>query len=430
MANIVLVGIQWGDEGKGKIVDFLSDKADYVVRFQGGNNAGHTVIVGDQKVVLHLIPSGILRPSTTCVIGNGVVVNLDVLQNELESLKSQGIHVSTDQLKISENAHLILPYHLKIEESNEERRGDQKVGTTKRGIGPTYVDKVAREGLRLADLKDPEHLKTKLGALLAAKNEILEKVYGQEPIAFGPLYDNLLAHRAWVLPHVCNASLVIHQGHRQGKNILFEGAQGTSLDVDHGTYPFVTSSNTVAGGACVGSGIGPTAIDKVIGVLKAYTTRVGSGPFPTELFDEVGKRIQTVGHEFGATTGRPRRCGWLDAVFLKYAVRINGLTDLSVTKLDVLTGLDEIKICTAYKHPDGSISDTFVSDGRDLEKVQPVFEVHQGWKTFPKEAKNFEDLPSQAKAFLRRIEELSETKVSMVSTGPKRDEQIVVHNLF
>ncbi|MCB0326995.1 MAG: adenylosuccinate synthase [Bdellovibrionales bacterium] len=430
MANIVLVGIQWGDEGKGKIVDFLSDKADLVVRFQGGNNAGHTVIVGDQKVVLHLIPSGILRPSTTCIIGNGVVVNLDVLQTELETLESQGIKVTAEQLKISENAHLIMPYHLKIEESNEDRRGDQKVGTTKRGIGPTYVDKIAREGLRIADLKDVEYLKEKLGVLLAAKNEYIEKVLGAAPLDFEPIYQNLLKHRDWVLPHVCNASLVIHQAQRQRHNILFEGAQGTSLDVDHGTYPFVTSSNTVAGGACTGSGIGPTAINKVIGVLKAYTTRVGSGPFPTELFDEVGERIQTQGHEFGATTGRPRRCGWLDAVFLKYAVRINGLTDLSVTKLDVLTGLKEIKICTAYKHPDGSISDTFVSDGRELEKVTPVYEVHQGWDEFPSEAKNFEDLPPQAKAFLRRIEELSETQVSMVSTGPKRDEQIVVHSLF
>jgi len=429
MSNVIIVGAQWGDEGKGKIVDLLAEKADMVVRFQGGNNAGHTLVVKGVKTVLHLIPSGILHPNVTCVIGNGVVIDLDVLAKEIENLKATGCEVSPKNLRISENAHLILPYHKVLDQLSEKQKGENKIGTTGRGIGPAYVDKVAREGIRTGDLHSLKYFEAKLHEVLKFKNAVIEKVYGEKPVSADEIVANMQKHREWLVPYLCNTSLVVHEAQRQKKNILFEGAQGTSLDVDHGTYPFVTSSNTVAGSACTGAGIGPKDIDCVIGVIKAYTTRVGSGPFPTELDDAVGEDIRKRGSEFGATTGRPRRCGWLDLVFLRHAVRVNGITDLAMTKLDVLTGFDKVYICTGYER-DGEISDTFISDSRILEKSKPVYEAHPGWASLPKNATRVTDYPQEVQNFLKRVEELSEAKVTMISTGPDRIESVICTSFF
>ena len=428
MSNVVVVGAQWGDEGKGKIVDLLAEKADMVVRFQGGNNAGHTLVVGGEKIVLHLIPSGILRNEVVCVIANGVVINLQVLKEEIALLREHGHAVTPDNLRISENAHLILSYHQRIEQLAEERLGEKKIGTTLRGIGPTYVDKVAREGLRVGDIYS-EDLDDKLRELVKTKNLILEKIYGAPPISLDELRRELDVHRKWLEPHVCNTSLLIHEAQRRKKNILFEGAQGTSLDVDHGTYPYVTSSNTVAGAACVGAGIGPTAIDRVAGVTKAYTTRVGEGPFPTELGPPEGDRLRERGNEFGATTNRPRRCGWLDVVFLRHAVRVNGITDLVVTKLDVLSGFKTVRIGVAYQR-NGGRTDTFTSNIRLLERSKPVYEDFEGWDPISKSPKKFSDLPKPAQTFLRRVEELTGAKVGLISIGPGRTDQIVVRSIF
>jgi adenylosuccinate synthase len=430
MSNVILVGIQWGDEGKGKIVDYLAEEANLVVRFQGGNNAGHTVIIGDQKIVLHLIPSGILRKETICAIGNGVVLDPNVLQKEIQSLKEKGFTVGHENLIISHHAHLIMPYHRMLDIMSEKRKGDLKVGTTGRGIGPAYVDKYDRCGLRVGDFLDLDLFREKLKANIGFKNLVLQKVYGAEPISYKEVEEEMIAHQQWLVPHLKDVSYVIYEAQASKKKILFEGAQGTSLDVDHGTYPYVTSSNTIAGAACTGSGVGPTTIDKVIGVCKAYTTRVGSGPFPTELDNEMGELIRTKGGEFGATTGRPRRTGWLDAVCLQYAVRVNGITDLAITKLDVLSGLKEIQICTKYIHSGGKENNKFPADARALSNVKPVYESHPGWKSIPEHCDRFEDLPIEAKNFLARIEELTQTKVSLVSTGPDRKDQIVKHNLF
>ena len=430
MSNVILVGIQWGDEGKGKIVDYLANDADMVVRFQGGNNAGHTVIIGDQKIVLHLIPSGILRDKTVCIIGNGVVLDPAILKKEIDTLKQKGFSVTPANLQISHHAHLILPYHSTLDKLTETKKGSQKVGTTGRGIGPAYVDKFDRIGIRVGDYLDLALFKEKLKINIDIKNMILTKIFETDPVSYEEIEATMLAHREWMLPHLKDVSYAIHQAQTKKQKILFEGAQGTSLDVDHGTYPYVTSSNTIAGAACTGSGVGPTTIDKVIGVCKAYATRVGEGPFPTELNDDMGEKIRTLGSEFGATTGRPRRCGWLDAVCLQYAVRVNGITDLAITKLDVLSGFDTIKICTSYKHADGAVNNKYPADARALSKVQPIYEEHKGWKSIPKDCQNFDDLPAEAKAFLNRIEELTNTKISLVSTGPDRKDQIVKHNLF
>lgn len=430
MSNVILVGIQWGDEGKGKIVDYLAHEADMVVRFQGGNNAGHTVIIGDQKIVLHLIPSGILREKTTCVIGNGVVLDPSVLKKEIDVLKSKNYSVTPENLKISHYAHLILPYHCKIDQINEKRKGDLKVGTTGRGIGPAYVDKFDRVGIRVGDYLDLAQFKEKLKLNIQIKNQILEKIFNEPPYVYEQVEAEMLAHREWILPHLKDVSYVIHQAQKKKQKILFEGAQGTSLDVDHGTYPYVTSSNTISGAACTGSGVGPTTINKVIGVCKAYATRVGEGPFPTELDNEIGEQIRKQGHEFGATTGRPRRCGWLDAVCLQYAVRVNGITDLAVTKLDVLSGFEKLYICTSYKHANGSVDQKFPADARALSKVEPIYEEHKGWANIPSNCQRYENLPKEAQAFLERIEELTETRVSLVSTGPDRAQQIVRNDLF
>lgn len=430
MSNVILVGIQWGDEGKGKIVDYLAHEADMVVRFQGGNNAGHTVIIGDQKIVLHLIPSGILREKTVCIIGNGVVLDPAVLKKEIEVLKSKNFSVTPANLQISHYAHLILPYHCKIDQINEKRKGDLKVGTTGRGIGPAYVDKFDRVGIRVGDYMDLTQFKEKLKLNILIKNQILENIFHEAPYSYAQVEDEMLAHREWILPHLKDVSYVIHQAQKKKQKILFEGAQGTSLDVDHGTYPYVTSSNTISGAACTGAGVGPTTINKVIGVCKAYATRVGAGPFPTELDNEIGEKIRAQGQEFGATTGRPRRCGWLDAVCLQYAVRVNGITDLAVTKLDVLSGFQKLYICTSYQHENGNIDQKFPADARALSQVKPIYEEHKGWEKIPENCHRYEDLPKEAKAFLERIEELTETKVSLVSTGPDRRDQIVRNSLF
>lgn len=430
MSNVILVGIQWGDEGKGKIVDYLANDADMVVRFQGGNNAGHTVIIGDQKIVLHLIPSGILRDKTVCVIGNGVVLDPAVLKKEIDTLKEKGFSVTPTNLQISHHAHLILPYHSKLDKLNESKKGDQKVGTTGRGIGPAYVDKFDRIGLRVGDYVDLNLFREKLKLNIELKNLILQKIYNVDPVSYEEIEAEMLKHRDWLLPHLKDVSYVIHEAQTKKQKVLFEGAQGTSLDVDHGTYPYVTSSNTIAGAACTGSGVGPTTIDKVIGVCKAYATRVGEGPFPTELNDETGEFIRKQGQEFGATTGRPRRCGWLDMVCLQYAVRVNGITDLAITKLDVLSGFKTIKICTSYKHADGKVNNKYPADARALSKIEPIYEEHPGWESIPAHCERFEDLPKEARSFLKRIEELTQTKISLISTGPDRKDQIVTHNLF
>ena len=429
MSNVIIVGAQWGDEGKGKIVDLLAEKADMVVRFQGGNNAGHTLVVQGKKVVLHLIPSGILHPGVSCVIGNGVVIDLDVLKKEIDGLLAGGYDIGPHNLKISENAHLILPYHKLLDLASEKAKGDEKIGTTGRGIGPAYVDKIGREGIRAIDLVDLEWFERKLKGVLKLKNAILEKVYGELPVDASEVVASMRAHREWLLPYLANTSLVVQEALQKKENVLFEGAQGTSLDVDHGTYPYVTSSNTVAGSACAGSGIGPKEIDRVIGVIKAYTTRVGSGPFPTELNDATGEEIRNKGNEFGATTGRPRRCGWLDAVFLRHAVRVNGITDLAMTKLDVLTGFETLRICTSYRRA-GEVSETFTSDCRSLEASEPVYEDHPGWKELPKQPKSMRDFPIEVQNFLRRVEELSGAKVTMVSTGPDRVENLITTAFF
>lgn len=429
MANVVVVGAQWGDEGKGKVVDIFAEQADLVVRFQGGNNAGHTLVVEGKKVVLHLIPSGILRENTVCVIGNGVVIDLDVLKQEIDQLNAAGIHITPDNLKISENAHIIMPYHKQLDLAAEKKRGDAKIGTTGRGIGPCYVDKVAREGLRMGDLLSMKWFESKLDAIVEGKNELLTKVYNEPALDSKSMLAKMQEHCQWVTAHISNTSHYIYTAKKAGQNILFEGAQGTSLDVDHGTYPFVTSSNTIAGSACTGSGVGPSHIDKVVGIMKAYTTRVGSGPFPTELNDEDGKYLQEKGHEFGATTGRPRRCGWLDAVCLQHAVRVNGITDLVVTKLDVLNGLKTIKIATSYK-VDGQEHTEFIADWRILEKCEPVYETFSGWDSLPENCASRKDLPKNAQIFLDRIEALTEAKISMISTGPARKERIIEDTIF
>ncbi|MCB0272021.1 MAG: adenylosuccinate synthase [Bdellovibrionales bacterium] len=430
MQNIVLVGTQWGDEGKGKIVDYLSEKADYVVRFQGGNNAGHTVIIGDQKIVLHFIPSGILRQNTVCMIGNGVVVNIKALFEEVKMLQKLGFQVTPENLRISENAHLILPYHIYMDILAEKNRGDQKIGTTAKGIGPAYADKISRTGIRMSHLRDMKDFEQRVRYNIEQKNTLIAHLYKDEVIEYQYVHDEIIEFRDWVLPFLTNVSTELRQAHHKGKKVLFEGAQGTSLDIDHGTYPFVTSSNTVAGGACVGAGVGPTMIDGVIGVCKAYTTRVGSGPFPTELMDEVGKAIAQKGQEFGATTGRPRRCGWLDGVFLSHAVWVNGVTDLAMTKLDVLSGFETIKIATSYRYPTGVTSNAFVSENDVLEKVEPVYEELSGWEVIPKDCTSLAQMPQTVQKFLSRVEEIAGTRVSLLSTGPDRRDQIVIHDFF
>ncbi|BAZ15318.1 adenylosuccinate synthetase [Calothrix sp. NIES-4071] len=425
MANVIVIGAQWGDEGKGKITDLLSRSADVVVRYQGGVNAGHTIVVLGQTFKLHLIPSGILYPDTECIIGCGTVIDPKVLIGELDQLESLGI--SAKNLLISETAHVTMPYHRLIDKASEEQRGSHKIGTTGRGIGPTYADKSERTGIRMLDLMDPVGLRKQLSWTIAHKNVILEKLYNIPPLDPEEVIQEYLGYAERLRQYVVDTSLKIYDSIRRRRNILFEGAQGTLLDLDHGTYPFVTSSNPVAGGACVGTGLGPTMIDRVIGVAKAYTTRVGEGPFPTELDGEMGELLCAKGAEFGTTTGRKRRCGWFDAVIGRYAVRINGLDCLAITKLDVLDELDEIKVCTAYEI-EGERSEHFPSSSRKFARCRPIYKTLPGWKTCTSDCRSWSDLPKQAQDYLKFLAELMEVPIAIVSLGASRDQTIILED--
>ncbi len=427
MPGVVIVGAQWGDEGKGKATDVLGSRVDYVVKFNGGNNAGHTVVIGDQKFALHLLPSGILTPDVTPVIGNGVVVDINVLMSELDGLIERGVDPS--KLLISNAAHVIAPYARTLDQVTERFLGKRKIGTTGRGIGPAYADKINRVGIRMGDLFDEAVLRDKIEGALAAKNHLLVKVYNRRAITVDEVAEELLTYRDRLAPMVTDTSLVLNQALDAGKTVLFEGGQATMLDVDHGTYPFVTSSNATAGGACTGSGVGPTKIDSVIGIVKAYTTRVGEGPFPTELEDEWGERLRDVGHEFGTTTGRPRRCGWYDAVIARYSARINGLTDLVLTKLDVLTGIKEIPVCVAYD-VGGKRVDELPQDQADFAAAVPIYETFPGWDEDISAAREFSDLPQNAQDYVIALEKISGCRISSIGVGPARDEIIVRHDLL
>jgi adenylosuccinate synthase len=428
MANVVVVGTQWGDEGKGKIVDLLAKYADFVVRFQGGNNAGHTMVISGEQFIFHLIPSGILQ-NKICVIGNGVVVDPAVLLEEIDRLNSRGIKVEPEKFKISEKAHLIMPYHKAVDIARENFKGDQKIGTTGRGIGPAYEDKATRRGIRFIDLLDPEIFSEKVNTILNEKNFYLKNYFTAETVDSAQIIEQYNAFAIRLAPYVTNISIVINNAIKNDQQVLFEGAQGTHLDIDHGTYPFVTSSNTLAGNACCGAGIGPGAITEVIGIAKAYTTRVGRGPFPAELFDEIGDRIQKKGAEFGATTGRKRRCGWLDTVILRNAVRLNSLTGLTITKLDVLGGLESLKICTGYEY-EGEILHDFPASLKLLAACKPVYETVPGWSEDISAITDMQDLPQNVKNYLNRIEELTETPIHIVSVGAERTQTIVSMNPF
>jgi adenylosuccinate synthase len=429
LPNVVVVGTQWGDEGKGKIVDLLTEQARMVVRYQGGNNAGHTLVVGGEKFIFHLIPSGILHPGTVCLIGNGVVLDPEVFLMEVDRLKNRGIKVGPENLRISERTQVIMPYHKRIDIARETAKGTAKIGTTGRGIGPCYEDKVARRGIRVADLLDPEVLKAKLADVLPEKNFYLEKFLGDAPFSQEEILTPYLEMGQRLAPLVTNVSVQLAEAVRQGQNILFEGAQGTHLDIDHGTYPFVTSSNPVAGGACTGTGVGPNQLHHVLGIVKAYTTRVGSGPFPTECLDKIGDHLVECGVEFGSTTGRRRRCGWLDAVVLRDAARLNGLTGLAITKLDVLTSLDPVKICVGYDC-DGSRRDAMPGTIKELERCRPLFEEMPGWTDDIRGVRHWPDLPAATRNYLKRVEELVGVPIQVISVGPDRAETIVLQNPF
>ena len=429
MSNVVVMGAQWGDEGKGKVVDLLASRADMVVRFQGGNNAGHTLVVNGKKTICHLIPSGILHKDKKCLIGNGVVVDPEVLLEEIDKLTSEGISISPENLSLSEKAHLIMPYHKAIDIASEAAKGKDKIGTTGRGIGPCYEDKVARRGVRAIDLFEPEILAEKIKANLKEKNFLLTEFYKTEPLEFQPIYDKYIEMAERLKPYISNVSIEVDKVVRNNGKILFEGAQGTHLDIDHGTYPFVTSSNPVSGAACAGVGIGPGKLHHVLGIVKAYTTRVGAGPFPTELDDEIGAYMQEKGAEYGATTGRRRRCGWLDLVMMKDAIRYNGFNSLGMTKLDVLTGLDVIKVCIAYDL-DGKKIDYMPAGLKDLARCKPVYKEFPGWKTDITSAKSVDDLPEEAKNYIKSLEEIMEVPFSIISVGPMRDQTIEIYNPF
>lgn len=427
MPAIVLLGAQWGDEGKGKATDILGDKVKYVVRYQGGNNAGHTVVIGDQKYALHLLPSGILTPTCIPVIGNGVVIDPAVLLEEIRGLNERG--VDTSNLKISTNAHLITPYHRTIDKVSERFLGKAKIGTTGRGIGPAYADKINRIGIRVQDLFDPSILRQKIEGALKDKNQVLVKVFNRKGLEIDEILKEYLEYAETLRPYVIDTSLLLNQALERGENILLEGSQGTLLDVDHGTYPFVTSSNPTAGGASTGSGIGPTKISRVIGIVKAYTTRVGSGPFPTELFDEDGEKLRSIGGEVGVTTGRARRCGWYDAPIARYAVRINGLTDFFLTKLDVLTGWEKIPVCVAYEI-DGRRVEELPASQSDFHHAKPIYEYLPGWSEDISKARKLSDLPIDAQGYIKFLEKISEAPISAVGVGPGRDETILVRDFL
>jgi adenylosuccinate synthase len=426
--SIVVLGTQWGDEGKGKIVDLLSRDADAVVRFQGGHNAGHTLVIDGEKTVLHLIPAGILQPGVECLIGNGVVLSLHALRDEIEALEARGVEVRP-RISISPACAIIMPWHQALDRAREEARGDRAIGTTCRGIGPAYEDKVARRGLRTSDLRDPARLAEKIEDVLDYHNFVLSQRFGKEPLDLHAMLDQALELGEYFSDRVADVAGRLYALRRAGKRIMFEGAQGSLLDIDHGTYPYVTSSNTTVGGVCTGAGVGPDAIDYVLGITKAYVTRVGGGPFPTELFDDIGKRLAKRGDEFGATTGRPRRCGWLDAVALRRMVSLNGVNGLCVTKLDVLDGFEEIRICTAYRL-DGELLEAPPLDAQDWATLEPVYESFPGWQEASRGARSMDDLPANARAYLRTMEDLCGAPVHIVSTGPDRNENIILRYPF
>lgn len=430
MANVVIVGTQWGDEGKGKIVDLLTEHADYVVRFQGGNNAGHTLVVEGKKYVFHLIPSGILYENKMCFIGNGVVLDPGVLLEEMDKLAASGLPVNPQRLMISERAHLIMPYHRLLDSCSESALASgKKIGTTGRGIGPCYGDKILRKGIKAGDLLDKGLFMEKLRENLEEKNFLFSKKFNTDPLVPEAIYDEYLKYAERLAPFIDNVSVALDDGRKAGKHILFEGAQGTQLDIDHGTYPFVTSSNTIAGNACTGSGFGPSHIDCVIGILKAYTTRVGEGPFPTELFDATGDELQKKGGEFGATTGRKRRCGWLDGVIAREAVRLNGINGLAITKLDVLSGQPTLKLATSYE-ADGKKMTALPNNITTYARMQPVYEDLAGWSEEISQARNVDDLPAKARDYVKRIEEFTETPAYILSVGPGREQTMLLKNPF
>ncbi len=427
MPTIVVIGTQWGDEGKGKIVDYLAEQADAVCRYQGGNNAGHTVIAGGKVHKLHLLPSGILYPGCICVIGNDVVVDPAVLLQEMAEMKAQGGDVSS--LRISSRAHVIMPYHRLLDKLIEQSKGDKKVGTTGRGIGPCYEDKIRRVGIRFASLMDPEAFADDLRLNLRMKNEVLTKVYGEQALDFDQIYNEYLGYAEQLRPYVTETSRLVNQMIRDGKKVLFEGAQATMLDIDFGTYPYVTSSHPIAAGACIGTGIGPHCIGKVVGVAKAYSTRVGEGPFPTELCDATGDAIREAGHEYGVTTGRPRRCGWLDAVVLRYAVEVSGVDCFALTRVDILDQMPSLKICTAYRI-DGRVVTDYPANLRDLAKAEPIYEELPGWQCKTFGLARYEDLPENCRRYIERIEAITGCRAGIVSVGPDRHQTIVREEMF
>ena len=427
MSAVVIVGAQWGDEGKGKATDLLGPRADYVVKPNGGNNAGHTVVVNGQKFELKLLPAGILSENATPVIGNGVVVNPEALFSEIEGLQARG--ADTSKLKISANAHLVAPYHQTMDKVTERFLGKRAIGTTGRGIGPAYMDKVGRLGIRMQDILDESILRQKVEGALRQKNQLLVKVYNRRHVEVDEIVDYFMSYAERLKPMIVDTTQLLNKALDEGKTLLMEGGQATFLDVDHGTYPFVTSSNPTAGGACVGSGVGPTRISRVIGIQKAYTTRVGAGPFPTELFDKMGDFLRTTGGEFGVNTGRPRRCGWYDAVLARQAVRINGFTDLFITKLDVLTGLEKVPVCVAYE-VDGVRFDEIPMTQTDFHHAKPIYEYFDGWNESISDAKTLEELPENARKYVHKLEELSGCRISAIGVGPDRDQTIVVHDLM
>jgi len=427
MSTVVVVGTQWGDEGKGKVTDFLAENAEVVARYQGGNNAGHTITINGEKYKLHLIPSGIFYSDKICVIGNGMVIDPKALVEELDYLHEKGI--KTDNLKISDRAHIIMPYHVKMDIVEEKRKGINKIGTTGKGIGPAYMDKAARIGIRIADLLDEEEFEKKLRRNLQEKNRLFDKYYETDGFKVEDILTEYAKYREVIRPYVTDTSIVLNEAIDQGKRVLFEGAQGVMLDIDQGTYPFVTSSNPVAGGVTIGSGVGPTKIRHVVGVAKAYTTRVGDGPFPTELKDEIGDRIREVGREYGTTTGRPRRIGWFDSVVLRHAGRVSGITELSINLLDVLTGIPTLKICTAYQY-NGEIIEEFPANLNILEKCEPVYEELPGWDEDITGVRDFNDLPLNARHYIERISQLTGIPVALFSVGPNREQTVMVKSVF
>ncbi len=430
MANVVVVGTQWGDEGKGKVVDLYAEHADVIARFQGGNNAGHTVVVQGKQTILHLVPSGILHDKKICLIGNGVVVDPQVLLEEIDGLKQREVLPPNAKLYVSDIAHVILPYHRRLDVAREAHLSSGRIGTTGRGIGPAYEDKVARCGIRICDLLDEVVFREKLARALEEKNFLLTRLFHEAPVDEQAVLEEYLGYAERLRPYVANTSLLLDREIRKGKKVLFEGAQGTHLDVDHGTFPYVTASNTIAGNACCGTGIGPRAIHAVVGLCKAYTSRVGSGPFPTELTDALGDQIQTAGCEFGATTGRKRRCGWLDMVLVRQSVRLSGITGLALTKLDVLTGIEKLKICTAYRADGEEFTDMVPPNPRILARCEPIYEELEGWTETLGGVRTLDALPLQAKRYLDRIEALSGTKLMLVSVGAGREETIVLKKPF